>query len=53
MFFDCPGQETSLAPGDFIVFGELRGDDWEKLVAYMQGALQRATSTMNSALEMA
>jgi CRP-like cAMP-binding protein len=36
VFFDYPGQAASLAPGDFVVFGELRGEDWEKLVGFMR-----------------
>lgn len=28
MFFDYPGQASSLAPGDFVVFGDLQGRDW-------------------------
>jgi CRP-like cAMP-binding protein len=36
VFFDYPGQASSMAPGNFVVFGELRGDDWEKLVAFMR-----------------
>jgi CRP-like cAMP-binding protein len=36
VFFDYPGQASSVAPGDFVVFSELRGEDWEKLVGYMR-----------------
>jgi CRP-like cAMP-binding protein len=36
VFFDYPGQASSLAPRDFVVFSELRGDDWERLVGYMR-----------------
>jgi CRP/FNR family transcriptional regulator, cyclic AMP receptor protein len=49
VFFDYPGQETSLAPGDFVVFGELRGDDWEKLFAYMRKERFGAGATVLSA----
>lgn len=36
MFFDYPGQAASVAPDDFVVFGELQPEDWDKLLSYMR-----------------
>ncbi|HLS85289.1 MAG TPA: cyclic nucleotide-binding domain-containing protein [Burkholderiales bacterium] len=36
MFFDYPGEPASSRADDFVVFGELRGEDWDKLLGYMR-----------------